>query len=63
MKRKRIKIVYKWDGYICTKCQNICRLYEQGLACSCTDPWISEILDEKDYPDYWVSVEIVATPK
>lgn len=40
--------------YFCTKCDSPCTFYEQGLACVCDQPWITEIVEPLNYPPHWV---------
>lgn len=42
----------------CTECETVCHMYEQGLTCNCSNPWDSEILDEKDYPVKWIKAYV-----
>ena len=53
----KIGSLIKIDGDLfCTKCNQLCFLYEQGVACYCDNPWITEVIHEKDYPTYWIPV-------
>jgi len=53
-------LLYSDDGYYCIECKCLCETYEQGLSCHCDNPWVTEVLDEEDYPDKWVLVKIEA---
>jgi hypothetical protein len=57
------KILSTEDGYWCTGCKSLCTMYEQGLACDCDSRWITEVCDERKYPDKWIPVEIVIRRK
>ena len=62
MLEKDVATIDEWknphDGWYCTECQEICRIYEQGLCCSCDNPWETEVMDEKDFPDKWIKIFI-----
>lgn len=45
-------------GLYCTKCESLDQFYEQGRCCDCGQPWETEVIHEKDWPDYWKSVTI-----
>lgn len=46
------------NGFYCTQCKTLYRVYEQGLCCDCDKPWETEVIYDKDYPDYWAPVTI-----
>jgi hypothetical protein len=33
-------------------------MYEQGLSCDCGQPWETEVIHKKNYPEKWVKVKI-----
>lgn len=33
-------------------------MYDQGLSCSCDNPWKTEVINEEDYPEKWVKCNI-----
>lgn len=47
-----------YKGKFCTKCDTLCYTYEQGLACDCDKPWITEVIYDEDYPDHWEDCQI-----
>lgn len=51
-------ITRNYIGKFCTRCDTVCHLYEQGLACDCASPWETERINEEDYPDYWEDCDI-----
>lgn len=53
-------LLYSGEGYYCTACECLCETYEQGLSCSCGDPWETEVCDPDYYPDKWVRVKVEA---
>lgn len=52
-------IVKEERGHYCTECKSLCAMYEQGLSCSCGQPWETEVIYERDYPEKWVKVKVV----
>lgn len=59
---KSKKIIEVQDSYYCTECKSLCHPYEQGLACGCDQPWITEVIDESKYPSKWIRCKVEIKP-
>lgn len=57
--QERLVLIEIRDGLYCTQCKSLDQFYEQGRCCNCDQPWETEVLYEKDYPDYWKPVTIM----
>lgn len=51
-------ILQHYTAKFCEECESLCSQYDQGLACECARPGLTEVVDPQDYPKKWIDVLI-----
>jgi len=52
------EILTQTESLYCTECNSLCYPYDQGTACNCDQPWLTEVIHESEFPAKWIKVTV-----